>query len=101
MKFQHLNLENYERFIGIQADPIISESINWIRSAFGHTLPSDFENHAIAWEQYQQALLLRLAHCTRTINVRDEEIIGAFMCSATSDEPCFQVLCDVTALTSY
>jgi hypothetical protein len=44
-------------------DPIISESINWedwVRSAFWHTLPSDFEDHAIAWEQYQQALLLRL-----------------------------------------
>jgi hypothetical protein len=96
MKFVALNVQGYERFIGIQADPIISESINWedwVRCAFGHTLPGDFEDYAIAWEQCQQALSLRLAHCKRTLNVRDEEIISSFDCDATSDEPC--PLCDV------
>ena len=96
MKFFKLNVQNYDRFIGIQADPIISESIDWedwVRCAFGHTVPSDFEDHAIAWEQYQQALLLRLADCRRTLNQRDEEIISAFGCERTSDEPC--LLCDV------
>ncbi len=98
MKFLKLNVQNYDRFIGIQADPTISESINWedwIGCAFGpgDKLPSDFEDHAIAWEQYQQAPLLRLANCRRTLNQRDEIIITYFNCADTSDEPC--------ALSSY
>ena len=90
-KFKSLNVTNYDRFIGIQMEHALSESINWeewVKCAFGHTLPSGFEDQAIAWDQYQQALLLRLADCARTLNQRDEEVITSFDCERTRDEPC-------------
>ncbi len=47
-----------------------------------------FNDNAVAWGQYQQALVSRISHRKRTLNQRLQEVVTVFQCSETADEPC-------------
>jgi hypothetical protein len=89
--FYALNVNNFNRFIGIQMEPWISESINWadwIKCALGGPLPQGWEDNAVAWGQYQQALVSRISQRPRTLNQRLQEVVTVFPCDIIADEPC-------------
>jgi hypothetical protein len=92
--FLCLNLTNYDRFIGLQVEPWVAESIDWeawIVHALGGPVPTGFDDAAVIWQQYQQPLMDRLnlrSRAQRTVDWRGMEVLSRFPCHYAADEPC-------------